>query len=71
MDHERIQTTDAKAKELRGHCRPHDHPWQARVICMLGVRRKSVIQGQGGDVESSLGNWRTATESGPGGYTRV
>ena len=30
LRYERIQTTEAKAKEIRGHGRAHDHARQAR-----------------------------------------
>ena len=44
LEHEQIETTDAKAKELRRAGRAHDHARQARRRCTRGAARCAVIR---------------------------
>ena len=70
LEHERIETTDAKAKELRRRRGPDDHARQARRLCTRGAGRCARSAAARWRPSSST-RWPSATATAPGGYTRV
>ena len=71
LDHERIETTDAKAKEVRRARRPHDHAGQAGRRCTPGARRSSVIRDKREITAKLFDVLAERFRERPGGYTRV